>query len=58
MNTANSKKANVIGLAVFAMLFAPCDHTAALQPTKIPRIGYLNDGALKCADVVVSTIPV
>jgi putative ABC transport system substrate-binding protein len=38
----NSKKANVSGLAVFAMLFALCYSASAQQPGKIFRIGYLD----------------
>jgi len=43
MHTAisNSKKANVFGLALFAMVFALTYSASAQQPTKIPRIGFV-----------------
>lgn len=41
MKTGNSK-ANVFGLALFAMLFALSFSTEAQQPEKVPRIGFLS----------------
>ena len=38
----NSKKANVFGLVLFAMLLALCVSVQAQQPKKVPRIGYLS----------------
>src|SRR5262245_14916830 len=40
MKTGNSR-ANVFGLAFFAMLFALCFSASAQQPKKVPHIGYL-----------------
>ena len=34
-----------IGLALCAMLFAPCSSAEAQQPTKVPRIGLLRSGS-------------
>ena len=36
-------KKKVIGLALCAMLFAPCYPVEAQQPRKVPRIGYLSN---------------
>jgi len=40
MKTGNSR-ANVFGLALYAMLFALCSSAHAQQPMKVHRIGYL-----------------
>jgi ABC-type uncharacterized transport system substrate-binding protein len=40
--TGNSKKDQIFGFALCAMLFALCALADAQQPTKIPRIGYLS----------------
>jgi ABC-type uncharacterized transport system substrate-binding protein len=37
----NSKKANVIGVALCAVLFALCLSAEAQQPRRIPRIGFI-----------------
>ncbi len=42
MKTSHSKKASVIGLTLFAMLFALCRPAEAQQAEKVPRIGYLS----------------
>src|SRR5262245_26029858 len=42
MKTGNIRKANVFGLALFAMLFALCGSVNAQQSGKIFRIGYLD----------------
>jgi putative tryptophan/tyrosine transport system substrate-binding protein len=46
---SNSKKANVFGLALFAMVFALTYSASAQQLTKIPRIGYLVGASLSGA---------
>src|SRR5262249_7495695 len=38
----NSKKANVLGIAICAMLFALCFAAEAQQPTSVPKIGFLS----------------
>jgi putative tryptophan/tyrosine transport system substrate-binding protein len=44
--TGNSKKRKLFGLALSALLFAPCFPAEAQQPTKIIRIGYLTNAPL------------
>src|SRR5262244_2947066 len=43
MKTGNIRKANVFGLALFAMLFALCGSINAQQSGKIFRIGFLDN---------------
>src|SRR5215510_3981860 len=43
MKTGNIRKANVFGLALFAMLFALCGPVNAQQSGKIFRIGFLDN---------------
>jgi putative ABC transport system substrate-binding protein len=45
MKKSNTKRANVLGVALCAVLFALCSFAEAQQPGKIVRIGYLQSGA-------------
>ena len=42
--TGNSKRAQIIGSALFALLLALCAFAHAQPPTRIPRIGYVSNG--------------
>jgi ABC-type uncharacterized transport system substrate-binding protein len=45
LKTGNSKKTKIVGFALSAMLFVLCLSVEAQQPTKVPRIGYLDSGS-------------